>query len=559
MEPASLALAAFTSFKEVYLVSRFVYRVNVSRRNATPERKLLQSKFRYEVLFLQSLGHCFFRSGDIVDNAELNKRWWKQVYEIIERMRLLLGDYSRIAAEEDDTYKYFSPFLNSSMFDTKAIEFDINEGLPEPANSRPISFRALRWLGIKAGQKVNENLDDWKWALVEKRRFEHVLASLQEENSRLKDVLPLISMTASSNSRTHVKSQSPILETNDDTRRLGLAAHAQLREITSSAEYRKEIQILKEGLRPVALSTGSPLVVCEVAQHQSISKQKIERVLVEYKHYLQLRDSTEEEIQIDRQRAHQLARLLASAGENDLATLSFRGLQDEPDAARHIFTFHFPPGTDTLEGPVSLWNLIDTNRVDTRLDLSRRFQVAEALAKTIGGFHADGWVHKSLRSESVIFFYQENTMNLLVRFPYLVNFEYSRPQGAGTKLEFDNDCERNLYRHPDRQGEPRISFTRLHDLYALGVVLLEIGLWQTVSSMVKEVQVRSGGQRSVTNILKQLTKRRLSHHMGPTYAEAVLSCIDDRYEHRISNADFPMVFHDEVIRKLDVRALWNSQ
>lgn len=166
-------------------------------------------------------------------------------------------------------------------------------------------------------------------------------------------------------------------------------------------------------------------------------------------------------------------------------------------------------------------------------------------------------MHKSLRSDSIVFFRQSQTQSLLVTSPYLVNFEYARPQAATTRLDFDNDYDRNLYRHPDREGEPRVSFTKLHDLYALGIVLLEIGLWQTTASMVKEVTVRSGRQSSVSvqSILKQLCKRRLSHHMGPMYAQAVLCCIDDRFEHQIADMGWPMQFHDEVIKKLDMRAL----
>jgi hypothetical protein len=32
----------------------------------------------------------------------------------------------------------------------------------------------------------------------------------------------------------------------------------------------------------------------------------------------------------------------------------------------------------------------------------------------------------------------------------------------------EDDIENDLYRHPDRQGQPSQSFTKLHDIYALG-------------------------------------------------------------------------------------------
>lgn len=524
--------------------------MNVSRRHTLPERRELESKFRYEILFLQSMGSLFFRDGRIAENEEANTRWLRQVLEIMERMRLLLGDYRGVAAEEDGIYQQYSPFLNASTYDTKLIEFDLDEELPEPTKQISLSVKALRWFGIKVGQRVDENLDAWKWALVEKRKFEKVLAGLQEENRRLKDILPLMSLRPGSSVAIADEAGPSDPNLTKASERLGLAAHLRLKEIVASEDSCEDVPILQESLRPVTDSETGPLMVYE--HHTKRSRQ---RILVEHKNYQNVHELTEEEVRIDRRRSHQLASLLLSAGASDLSTLSFRGLIEDPEHERNIFTFYFPPQTDTTSRPVTLFELIQSKKIDTRLDLLQRFKVAARLAKSIAAFHSDGWVHKSLRSESVVFFREASSKTLLVDLPYLVNFEYSRPQAAHTKLDYDDDYNRNLYRHPDRQGEPRISFNKLHDIYALGVVLLEIGLWQTVPEMVKEVKFRSGGQGSVQSILKQLTKRRLSHHMGPSYVEAVLSCIDNRFELRVADPDFPMIFHDEVISKIDIRAL----
>jgi hypothetical protein len=521
--------------------------VNISKRSFFPERRELESKFRYEVLFLQSLGQCFFRNGAIVENERTNHRWLRQIHEIIERVRLTLSDYSRIAAEEDESYQEYSPFLNKSMYDTKLVEFDLAQDLPVPARQSPISTRALRWIGIKAKEKVNENIDAWKWALVEKRKFEAVLVVLQEENRRLKDLLPLIPAAHATQLPIQGAHQSVQEDFDEDSHRLGLATHAQLKRILQS-EAHMDVAMMTATLNPVSNSQAGALNVC------SVNGSRHDVVLVEYKYYRLIEDVYKQDIQ----RARQLASLLAFAGTGDLTTLAFRGFSEEPQDNRHAFVFDFPIGTDTSVAPQSLLEMINSSKLDIRLNLPARFQVAATLAKALAAFHSDGWVHKSLRSSSVVFFREENTKNLIVKRPYLVNFEYSRPQTSGTVLDFDNDPERNLYRHPDRQGEPKASFTRLHDIYALGVVLLEIGLWQTVSSMVKEVKIPTGRQKSVQEILKQLTKRRLAHHMGDKYMEAVLSCLDDRYEHRITDVDFSMIFHEEVVQKIDVRALLDS-
>lgn len=316
---------------------------------------------------MQSLGQCFLQNGRIVEQENINQRWLHQVHEIIERMRLLLGDYSRVASDEDEEYQTYSPFLNASMYDTKAIEFDLNEQLVE-AKHHSMSTRALRWLGIKASNKVNDNLDSWKWALVEKRKFEKVIVGLQEENKRLKDILPLMAAL-------------PALEVppnrTEDSQRLGLLAHRQLKQIVHNEENTAEITFLNEHLRPLPTSPEGPLVHCGAL----LEGQATQNVLVEYKSYLERDEQTDEEIQIDSMRAHQLAKLLASAGDNNLATLQFRGLLEEPTLQRHTFAFNFPTDPDTLCPPVSLHNLIEANKADTRLDLPRRFQVAAKIAR----------------------------------------------------------------------------------------------------------------------------------------------------------------------------------
>lgn len=45
-------------------------------------------------------------------------------------------------------------------------------------------------------------------------------------------------------------------------------------------------------------------------------------------------------------------------------------------------------------------------------------------------------------------------------------------------MQGDDKWQDNLYRHPERQGKnPEESYTMHHDVYSLGVCLLEIGLW----------------------------------------------------------------------------------
>ena len=72
-----------------------------------------------------------------------------------------------------------------------------------------------------------------------------------------------------------------------------------------------------------------------------------------------------------------------------------------------------------------------------RLNLPDRFIVAQTISKAITAFHADGWVHKIIRSQSIKFF--QNNGSLQRHSPYLVDFEYSRPETAATNFTYDMD------------------------------------------------------------------------------------------------------------------------
>lgn len=63
---------------------------------------------------------------------------------------------------------------------------------------------------------------------------------------------------------------------------------------------------------------------------------------------------------------------------------------------------------------------------------------------------------------------------------FLVGFENFRSADGGTDLIGDDEWARDLYRHPSRQGENLTEpYKMQHDIYSLGVCLLEIGIWES--------------------------------------------------------------------------------
>ncbi|KAK3166660.1 hypothetical protein OEA41_009785 [Lepraria neglecta] len=223
------------------------------------------------------------------------------------------------------------------------------------------------------------------------------------------------------------------------------------------------------------------------------------------------------------------------------------------EEGRYKFMFAHPEGTSPND-PVSLRDIVRGEDPSCkRLALSARFQVAQVITMALAAFHAGRWVHKGLRSESIKFFRKDGVVQY--DSPYLADFEYSRPESDKTLFTYDDDIEKNVYRHPDRQGPPSVQFTKIHDIYALGVVLLEIGMWRTASTIYHEyckvVKQRGGGGGIVDpkicrEIFMDKAEGNLPHYMGRAYADAVSACLAGRFDNGISDGAFAMEFHHQV-------------
>ena len=470
-------------------------------------------------------------------------------------MRLATVDYARLAQAEDSEYQQYSPIMNERLSNTKLLEFDIYSPLPISVSDKTFSLmKSLKFLGVSNSKKIGGSVEALNWALREKKKIEHALRELQRLNKQIERIIPL--WTAAQVKLSKPESLPPKIteRLKANAVRLGIDSHTRLRQLASGGnieqtDYVLRNQFLEAPLEAHTLTVGRLQVGWKSAQHT---------VLIEYKDYRAPEATSAEATQTSVQPlAQQLARLLASTGEHDMSTLPFKGILEEQPQQRYAFVFDYPKNTNNTFAPMSLFSMVQLNDFDIRLDLEQRFNVAQILSCTLGAFHADGWVHKSMRSESITFFYRQGNKSLIVDSPYLVNFEFSRPETEVTRLEPDDDLERNLYRHPDRQGPPKISFSKLHDVYALGVVLLEIGLWQTAPSIYKQYvsDLPASAQltpKNIRSIFVNAARKRLAHHMGHSCLEAVLNCITDHFQDLTSRADFPMIFHEDVVMKLSV-------
>lgn len=232
-----------------------------------------------------------------------------------------------------------------------------------------------------------------------------------------------------------------------------------------------------------------------------------------------------------------LARVLSSrSNPSTSGLLACEGvIQNETDTSRSMsfdFVFSVP---QNLKNPRLLRSILVSQAphpLDERLDL------AKSLARSIMFVHTSGFVHKNIRPETILVFENGNSS---IGEPYLIGFERFRPAAAGTARQGDSVWERNLYRHPRRQGlHPEDFYKMQHDIYSLGVCLLELGLWTSFVSGVESgaeptplldieeaisMKDRGKGAFLIKRKFTEMAETILPSRMGTRYSRLVVSCL----------------------------------
>ncbi|KAK4463515.1 hypothetical protein QBC42DRAFT_265427 [Cladorrhinum samala] len=111
--------------------------------------------------------------------------------------------------------------------------------------------------------------------------------------------------------------------------------------------------------------------------------------------------------------------------------------------------------------------------------LSDRLYLAKQLTKAVYYVHLYGFVHKNIRPETILSLGKMEEGDRVPRTAFLVGFQVIRnADGRTYPVSASNEWQLNLYRHPERQTDAPEYFVMQHDIYSLGVCLLEIGLWE---------------------------------------------------------------------------------
>jgi serine/threonine protein kinase len=163
-----------------------------------------------------------------------------------------------------------------------------------------------------------------------------------------------------------------------------------------------------------------------------------------------------------------------------------------------------------MEEIASLHELLvstDTNKPD----MDKRIHLIRNLQSAIKYIHAEGQVHRGLRSQNILLFRSERSTSIDLTRSYLAGFDVLYPELSDdcTELPMDDPCV-NIYRHPrsqaggnrDTHGE-QFTLNKSYDLYSLGLVLLEIAHWNTIDRIM-EIDLERGRPKDTWRVRERL-------------------------------------------------------
>ncbi|RKK06313.1 hypothetical protein BFJ66_g17224 [Fusarium oxysporum f. sp. cepae] len=221
--------------------------------------------------------------------------------------------------------------------------------------------------------------------------------------------------------------------------------------------------------------------------------------------------------------------LLLSRIKSGIEAESYRVLEcmgyfeDDKPNTFGIF-YRLPKGADPNQSPVSLSEFLamGSNHLDRVPSLDARIHLAKCLVISLHEFHSSGWLHKQICSQNIVFFKSESSDKFnedSLAHPYMVGFGISRPESDQWGTETKGSKPISLHRHP---GQDSDSSARYHDIYSLGLVLLEIAQWRSLQDISDEEAIAPA---SFHNQILSVA-RTIDIEVGKTYCDVVQTMLE---------------------------------
>lgn len=535
----SLAFEAFEGCLEAY---RFVY----TAQSMGSDGDSVRSKLVWERHRLCEWGE---RTG--VRNIAQEKLNWNLAITLLNQQKALMTSAEALETK----YKLRIPeeIISASDIENEASsESTLGKLLQrlKPEINQPSS---------KFIHSQNGPLKRLKWAAVGKTQALRIVGEIEEINNRLHSLLDsadqhrlqlateallrdLVSRSANS---AELESVKQLLYPGKSLNDRQIAAAAELKQIMSIVGRKNQdhtldaATLVEMGLKLKLLSTKrlKPLPPASRLECYGIElgRYRDTDVLIEW------RSAEEETWDLMEPQMKALAVLLGKMDGSAFPVLPCMGLVSWKEL--DCFGLVYNLSSLKLNGRIELKSLHDIICEQPQASLSRRFDIAMALAEAVLQFHTAGWLHKGIRSENIIFITNKGASleHCLGTTAYLIGFENARPDtedGQMLTRQPQTSLEHDLYRHPSARGADRQSFRKAFDLYSLGCVLLELGLWERLVDLHSSTpdlseQIQKAERDEKMLPLPSLVEfgydteemAKLSHTAGQNFTDVVSLCL----------------------------------
>ncbi|KAK1759828.1 hypothetical protein QBC47DRAFT_373141 [Echria macrotheca] len=372
-----------------------------------------------------------------------------------------------------------------------------------------------------------------KWAAAQQERADKLLKDLQELCDGL---LVLTGQTANATGDTVLPSRMlPHIWEDNKLQTFIEAATAYEPELAICAQFKRDVlaaakAVEAAGARPKSGPGRAPLRMLPAriskrrsadssrmiaAELEDKSTGQMERVLLEDKSYAGRSSDYESFVE---KRVTELAMILTKSPKPArMRVLDCAGYVPNRKDESFSLIFRFPKNADSGTDPISLQHLLPPgingwaqrhSKVaagaagesphNTVPSLQVRFQMGTSLTHSFSLLQACGMLHKGLSPANIIFFKTATSgsspegESFRLSEPYISGFTWARLHGAdfhSDPVPANDMSSRSglLHVHPAYSFTTEQRYLKLFDLYSLGLVLMQIGLWRSLEDIADEL------------------------------------------------------------------------
>jgi len=236
--------------------------------------------------------------------------------------------------------------------------------------------------------------------------------------------------------------------------------------------------------RQLRVKSGEVTAHTVLSSTRELGMYKDRNVLIEWKPFDKtFADKLEHRIET-------LALLLSEATDTSLGSLPFLGFFRDFGIDRYGFVFELPFASNLVahEQAYRVVTLLDRLSVG-KPSFEERLSIALCLSRALRQLHTVGWLHKGVRSDNVLFCSVETfDKTPTMKGPYLAGYGYAR---AANITEFSepaapgSSAATAIYNH--RGSVSGQSYRKFFDIFALGLILVELGLWKKLDTILSDL------------------------------------------------------------------------